>query len=159
MVVASRLSCPLRSVGSSRVRNQTRVSCSRQILYHWATKEAPLIGILKVYFNYWRLWFKFSVFWDYKDNFLIFFPPLRIFKIMLYVWQGLQLGHSSIDFRGVCWSLGCSMLIERKSMLINALSSSLYSPLTHHPGFWHSRLQQFIHNIPGAMWVMRGSQD
>ena len=33
----------LRHVGSSWIRDQTRVSCSdRQILHHWAAREAPL---------------------------------------------------------------------------------------------------------------------
>ena len=156
MVVAPGLSCPHKSVGSSRIRNQT--CFSRQILYHWATKEAPLIGILKLDFNYWRLWFKLSDFENTKIIFL-YFSPLRIFKIMLYVWQGLQVRHSSINFRGVCWPLGCSMLIWKEEHGDKCTSSLLYPPLTHHPGFWHSCLQRFIHNIPGAVWVTRGSQD
>ena len=33
------------SRGSSQSRHQTHISCiSRQILYHWATREAPLYG-------------------------------------------------------------------------------------------------------------------
>ena len=36
----------LRHVGSSGTRDQIRVSCiGRQILYHWATREAPSINI------------------------------------------------------------------------------------------------------------------
>ena len=39
-------------VGSSWATNQTHVSCiGRQILYHWATKEAPIWLILKIRYS------------------------------------------------------------------------------------------------------------
>ena len=40
---------------SSWPRNQTHISCfSRQILYHWATREAvpPAVPLFKIYFNF-----------------------------------------------------------------------------------------------------------
>ena len=43
----------LRHVGSSQIRDQTPVSCiGRQILYHWATREASFSLIIYVVFSF-----------------------------------------------------------------------------------------------------------
>ena len=49
--MAHGLSCP-QHVGCSQTRDQTHFSCiGRQILYHWATKEAPEFTICR-FFDY-----------------------------------------------------------------------------------------------------------
>ena len=43
----------LRHVWSSQIRNQTCVSCiSRRILYHWTTREAPLLFIFNLFMSF-----------------------------------------------------------------------------------------------------------
>ena len=50
VVVAHGLCCSV-AVGSSRIRDQTCVSCiGRRILYHWVTREAPFCLFLFLHF-------------------------------------------------------------------------------------------------------------
>ena len=50
-IIAALCSVTLRPVGFSQIRDWTHVSCTgRQILYHWATKEA-LVGSFKTKWN------------------------------------------------------------------------------------------------------------
>ena len=87
-VVVHRLSFP-RHMGSSQTRDQTCISCiGRQIIYHWATREAPLCLSWAWYF--WRVLIGYFVEWSSKSlgqcGVYQFFPlylhhfPLKINK-------------------------------------------------------------------------------
>ena len=90
-------------VGSSQIRDPTHVSCTgRQILYHWATREAPTDDIFKETWKTSMSIFKLGFLW------ITVLYPWNFYNIVnqLYLNKKIKKSISDSDKEDLSWDTG-----------------------------------------------------
>ena len=114
------------SRGSSQARAWAHISCTgRWILYHWATREAPM-SFLKIWRSvFHQIW---EVFSHYLLKFLCFFSLLSILLLNMYycIWWWPRNVWGSVQFYSLFLSSVCQTGLFQPTYLLSLLVCILF---------------------------------
>ena len=117
------------SRGSSQSRDQTRIFCiSRQILYHWATREAPLYGYYSLKnVPFWRTTYFFAWVSKYCKRTSLKANKTREASVFSHDIQEASLQFSSSPSLPTdCWLLSLSSLAGLHTDFWSSTSNTLF---------------------------------